>query len=68
MKRVLVDNGASVDILFYDAFLKMKYDNSKLTPSNMLIYGFDREESQAERTTQLTMTKVGSLIMRPPIC
>ncbi|KAK1361041.1 hypothetical protein POM88_045515 [Heracleum sosnowskyi] len=35
-KRVLVDNGASVDILFHDAFIKMGYIDSQLTPSNML--------------------------------
>ncbi|KAK1391928.1 hypothetical protein POM88_010984 [Heracleum sosnowskyi] len=34
-KRVLVDNGASVDILFHDAFIKMGYTDSQLTPSNM---------------------------------
>uniref|UniRef100_UPI003D6546B2 hypothetical protein n=1 Tax=Flagellimonas beolgyonensis TaxID=864064 RepID=UPI003D6546B2 len=35
VKRVLIDNGASVDILFHDAFIKMGYNESQLTPSNM---------------------------------
>ena len=47
-KRVLVDNGASVDILFHDAFIKMGYTDSQLTPSNMSIYGFNGIESNVE--------------------
>ncbi|KAK1383310.1 hypothetical protein POM88_021045 [Heracleum sosnowskyi] len=55
-KRVLVDNGASVDILFHDAFIKMGYTDSQLTPSNMPIYGFNGVESKVEGTIQLPMT------------
>ncbi|KAK1380430.1 hypothetical protein POM88_027174 [Heracleum sosnowskyi] len=55
-KRVLVDNGASVDILFHDAFIKMGYTDSQLTPSNMPIYGFNGIESKVEGTIQLPMT------------
>ncbi|KAK1357421.1 hypothetical protein POM88_050677 [Heracleum sosnowskyi] len=54
-KRVLVDNGASVDILFHDAFIKMGYIGSQLTPSNMPIYGFNGVESKVEGTIQLPM-------------
>ncbi|XP_063942645.1 uncharacterized protein LOC135150313 [Daucus carota subsp. sativus] len=36
VKRVLIDNGASVDILFYDAYEKMGYSDTQLTPSDML--------------------------------
>ena len=56
VKRVLVDNGASVDILFHDAFLKMGYTDSQLTLSNMPIYGFNGVESKIEGTIQLPMT------------
>jgi hypothetical protein len=56
VKRVLVDNGASVDILFHDAFLKMGYTDSQLTPSNMPIYGFNGVESRIEGTIQLPLT------------
>ena len=56
VRRVLVDNGASVDILFYDAFIKMGYNDSQLTPSNMPIYGFNRVESKVEGIIQLPMT------------
>ena len=50
VKRVLIDNGASVDILFHDAFVKMGYTDSQLTPSNMPIYGFNGVESNVEGT------------------
>jgi hypothetical protein len=56
IKRVLVDNGASVDILFHDAFIKMGYNDSQLTPSNMPIYGFNGVESNVEGTIMLPMT------------
>ncbi|XP_063950795.1 uncharacterized protein LOC135153038 [Daucus carota subsp. sativus] len=41
VKRVLVDSGASVDILFHDAYEKMGYSDSQLTLSDMPIYGFN---------------------------
>ena len=56
VKRVLVDNGASVDILFHDAYLKMGYKDSQLTPSDFPIYGFNGVESKVEGTIQLPMT------------
>ena len=52
-KRVLVDNGASVDILFHDAFIKMGYTDLQLTPSNMSIYEFNGIESNVEDTMEL---------------
>nr|XP_017250801.1 PREDICTED: uncharacterized protein LOC108221433 [Daucus carota subsp. sativus] len=48
VKRVLVDSGASVDILFYDAYEKMGYADSRLTPSDMPIYGFNNAETKIE--------------------
>ena len=56
VKRVLVDNGASVDILFHDAFLRMGYDDSQLTPSKMPIYGFNGSECNIEGIIQLPVT------------
>jgi hypothetical protein len=56
VKRVLIDNGASVDILFHEAFVKMGYNDSQLTPSNTPIYGFNGVESKVEGTIQLPMT------------
>lgn len=44
VNQVLVDNRATLDILFHDAFLKMGYSDSQLTPYNLLIYGFNGVE------------------------
>lgn len=56
VKKVLVDIGASVDILFYDAFVGMEYHNSQLTPCALLMYEFDGERSKIEGTIYLPPT------------
>ncbi|XP_063941247.1 uncharacterized protein LOC135149448 [Daucus carota subsp. sativus] len=56
VKRVLVDGGASVDILFHDAYEKMGYSDSQLTPSDMPIYGFNNVETKIEGMIQLPVT------------
>ena len=56
VKRVLVDNGASVDILSYDAFIEMGYNDTQLTPYDMPIYGFNGIESKIEVTIRLPVT------------
>ena len=38
--RILVDNGSSVDILYYQAFQRMGLKNNDLKPSPIPIYGF----------------------------
>ena len=53
VKRVLVDNGASMDILFHDASEKMGSADSQLTPSDMPIYDFNGVESMIEGMIQL---------------
>ncbi|XP_074383132.1 uncharacterized protein LOC141724769 [Apium graveolens] len=53
VKRVLVDNGAFVDSLFHDSFLRMGYNDSQFdTP----IYKFNGVECQFEGVIQLPMT------------
>ncbi|KAL8147772.1 hypothetical protein AgCh_005188 [Apium graveolens] len=37
VRRVLMDNGASVDILLHDTFLRIGYNDSQLTPTDMRI-------------------------------
>ncbi|XP_074373845.1 uncharacterized protein LOC141714212 [Apium graveolens] len=54
--RVLVDNGASVNIFFHDTILRMGYNDSQLTPSDVPIYGFNQVEFQVEREIQLPLT------------
>ncbi|XP_074336816.1 uncharacterized protein LOC141673989 [Apium graveolens] len=46
--RVLVDNGASMDILIHDTFIRMGYNDSQLTPSDAPIYGFNYVEYKVE--------------------
>ncbi|XP_074377257.1 uncharacterized protein LOC141718772 [Apium graveolens] len=54
--RVLVDNGASVDILFHDTFIRMGYNDSQLTPSDIPIYRFNHVECKVEGAIQLPVT------------
>nr|XP_017250817.1 PREDICTED: uncharacterized protein LOC108221449 [Daucus carota subsp. sativus] len=56
VKRVLVDSGASVDILFYDAYEKMGYSDSQPTPSDMPIYGFNNADTRIEGMIQQPVT------------
>ncbi|XP_074375272.1 uncharacterized protein LOC141717046 [Apium graveolens] len=56
VKRVLVDNGASVDILLYDTYIRMGYNDSQLTPTDMSIYGFAGVECPVEGIIKLPIT------------
>ncbi|KAL8109295.1 hypothetical protein AgCh_025408 [Apium graveolens] len=56
VKRVLVDNGASVDVLLHDTFLRMGYNDSQLTPTDMPIYGFTGVEYPVEGIIKLPTT------------
>ncbi|XP_074356102.1 uncharacterized protein LOC141695786 [Apium graveolens] len=56
IKRVLVENGASLDILLYDTFIKMGYNDYRLTPTDMPIYGFARIECPMEGIIKLHLT------------
>ncbi|XP_075658862.1 uncharacterized protein LOC142628701 [Castanea sativa] len=41
-KRVLIDNGSVVDILYYLAFQQMRINNELLRPVSVLFIGFER--------------------------
>ena len=56
VNRVLVDGGASMNILFHEAFLKMGYNDTQLPPSDMPIYGLNGAETKVEGIIQLPMT------------
>ncbi|XP_074351539.1 uncharacterized protein LOC141690635 [Apium graveolens] len=65
VKKVLVDNGVSVEILLYDTFIRMGYNDSQLTPIDMPIYGFagvefSVETRQATQMLNFVVVKVGS--------
>jgi len=40
MHRVLIDNGSSIDILYYPAFQQMRIDKERLIPTNAPLVGF----------------------------
>ncbi|XP_074346926.1 uncharacterized protein LOC141685739 [Apium graveolens] len=54
--KVLVDNGAAMEILFHDTFIRMGYNDSQLTPSDAPIYGFNHVECKVEGAIQLPIT------------
>ena len=56
MHRVLVDNGSSVDILYYSAFLQMRIDRERLTPKNAPLVGFGRTKVFPLGAITLTVT------------
>ncbi|XP_074378433.1 uncharacterized protein LOC141719975 [Apium graveolens] len=56
VRRVLVDNGASVDILLHDTFLRMGYNDSQLTQIDMPIYGFAGVDCPVEGIIKLPTT------------
>ena len=56
VKRVMVDGGPSMDILFHKDFIGMGYNDSQLTLSSMTVYGFNGVETKVEGIIQLPMT------------
>ena len=57
VKRILVDNGSSVDILFYDAFSKMNLPVNLLRKTNSLLVGFSEDVISVEGIITLPVTK-----------
>ncbi|KAK3012116.1 hypothetical protein RJ639_010589 [Escallonia herrerae] len=48
VKRVLIDNGSSADVLFYDAFQKMNIPTNRLQKMNAPLYGFSNHPVTVE--------------------
>ncbi|KAK3027620.1 hypothetical protein RJ639_042373 [Escallonia herrerae] len=48
VKRVLIDNGSSAEILFYDAFKKMNIPTDRLRKMDTPLYGFSNHPVAAE--------------------
>ncbi|KAK3020185.1 hypothetical protein RJ639_047129 [Escallonia herrerae] len=48
VKRVLIDNGSSAEILFYDAFKKMNIPTDRLRKMDTPLYGFSNHPVTAE--------------------
>ena len=56
MHKILVDNGSSVDILYYQAFQKMGLKDSDLKPSPNPVYGFTGDIVTPMGVVSLLMT------------
>ncbi|KAJ0985389.1 hypothetical protein J5N97_003745 [Dioscorea zingiberensis] len=56
MKRVLIDSGSSVDILFWSAFERMRYDADDLLPVKSSLVGFSGGVVQPEGMISLPVT------------
>ncbi|XP_023894577.1 uncharacterized protein LOC112006533 [Quercus suber] len=55
-RQVLVDNGSSVDILYYPAFQQMKIDKELLKPTNTPLVGFGGMKMHLMGTVTLPIT------------
>ncbi|KAK3020180.1 hypothetical protein RJ639_046988 [Escallonia herrerae] len=53
IKRVLIDNGSSAEVLFYDAFKKMNIPTDRLRKMDTPLYGFSNHPVAAEGITAL---------------
>ena len=56
VKKILVDNGSSVDILFYDAFQSMMLPSHRLPPINASLVKFTRNSVQVDGVIALLVT------------
>ena len=54
-RRVLVDNGSSVDILYYPAFQQMRLGRDQLRPVNSPLVGFGGMKVQPMGTISLSV-------------
>ena len=57
-----MDGGDLGDILFHEAFLKMGYNDSQMTPYEMPVYNFNGVETKVEGVIQLPMTMVKNFV------
>lgn len=51
--RVFIDNGSSVNILYYDTYKKMNLPNKDMSVKNIYIYGFGGEATRVLGTIKL---------------
>ncbi|KAK3036213.1 hypothetical protein RJ639_030369 [Escallonia herrerae] len=56
VKRVLIDNGSSAEILFHDAFKKMNIPTDRLRKMDTPLYGFSNHPVAAEGIIALPVT------------
>ena len=46
VKRVMIDEGNSADVLFWSTFKRMKLDEKEIQPNPTPIYAFERTKAQ----------------------
>ncbi|KAK3042624.1 hypothetical protein RJ639_000876 [Escallonia herrerae] len=56
MKRILVDNGSSTEVLFYEAFQKMNIPSGRLQKIDTPLYGFSNHPVVCERIIALPVS------------
>ncbi|CAA7018420.1 unnamed protein product, partial [Microthlaspi erraticum] len=59
LTRVMIDTGSSVDVLFYDAFKRMGFENSALIGGRTPLTGFAGETTYSMGTIQLPIKAGG---------
>ena len=74
--RILIDNGSSVDILFYDTFIRKKISRARLQRVNAPLVGFIGSSIQVKGAINLLVTarielcqstvKLNFLVVRVP--
>lgn len=55
VKRVFVNRGSSLNILYKDVLYKLDVDKSRLKPTRMPLSGFTRDKVEAEGTIKLVV-------------
>ncbi|XP_077249387.1 uncharacterized protein LOC143888884 [Tasmannia lanceolata] len=61
LRKILVDNGSSADILYYHAFERMMIGDDRLKPANSDLFGFSGEVVKVEGQIELPV-----LVGEPP--
>ncbi|XP_077233375.1 uncharacterized protein LOC143875654 [Tasmannia lanceolata] len=61
LKKILVDNGCSADILYYHAFKQMMIGDDRLRPANSDLFGFSGEVVKVQGQIELPI-----LVGEPP--
>ncbi|GMN44971.1 hypothetical protein TIFTF001_014160 [Ficus carica] len=56
IRRVLIDNSSSANIMFMNVFSRLKIEGAVLTPAQIPLYGFARECVRAAGTVSLPVT------------
>ena len=58
-RRVLVDNGSSIDIIYLFAFQQLKVDLKRLHPFESPLVSFSGDKVYPKGIMTLTVTKIG---------